>query len=42
MKSKVFILITLPLLLLAAEWQSLNGPPAGRADDMSMGQDGGV
>ncbi len=38
MKSKVFILITLPLLLLGAEWQSLNGPPAGRADDMSMGE----
>ncbi len=32
-------IITLPLLLLGAEWQSLNGPPTGRADDMSMGRD---
>jgi photosystem II stability/assembly factor-like uncharacterized protein len=32
-------IIFLPLLLVAAEWQSLNGPPAGRADDMSMGWD---
>jgi hypothetical protein len=31
----------LPLFVIAAEWQSLNGPPAGRADDMSMGQHAG-
>ena len=35
--NKVLVLMMLPLLLLAAEWQSLNGPPAGRADDMSIG-----
>ncbi len=39
MVAKSLTLIILPLLLLAAEWQSLNGPPAGRADDMSMGWD---
>ncbi len=26
-------------MLFAAQWQSLNGPPAGRADDMSIGWD---
>jgi hypothetical protein len=37
MYKKALILMGLPLIVLAAEWQSLNGPPAGRADDMSMG-----
>ncbi len=37
-KSLVYVL-TLPLILLSAEWQSLNGPPVGRADDISMGWD---
>ncbi|MGB9721794.1 MAG: WD40/YVTN/BNR-like repeat-containing protein [bacterium] len=39
MVTKSLSLIILPLLLLGAEWQSLNGPPAGRADDMCMGYD---
>ncbi len=39
MFKKSLIIIALPLLLLATEWQSLNGPPAGRADDMSIGYD---
>jgi photosystem II stability/assembly factor-like uncharacterized protein len=33
------LIIILPLVIFAAEWQSLNGPPAGRADDMSIGWD---
>ena len=37
MKQALICIIVLPLLLVAAEWQSLDGPPAGRADDMSMG-----
>jgi len=37
MKKILALIISLPLLVIAAEWQSLNGPPAGRADDMSMG-----
>ena len=36
---KVYGSIILPLILFAAQWQSLDGPPAGRADDMSMGYD---
>ena len=32
------LIITLPLILLGAQWQSLDGPPAGRADDMSIGE----
>ena len=39
MRYLIAFLITLPLILLSAEWQPLNGPPAGRADDMSMGWD---
>ncbi|MEO0190642.1 MAG: hypothetical protein ABIL18_06650, partial [candidate division WOR-3 bacterium] len=39
MSTKSLSLIILPLLLLGAQWQSLNGPPAGRADDMCMGYD---
>jgi len=39
MYTKILILIGLPLMIFAAEWQSLNGPPAGRADDMSIGWD---
>ncbi|MGQ9665572.1 MAG: WD40/YVTN/BNR-like repeat-containing protein, partial [bacterium] len=31
-------IIALPLLMYAAEWQSLNGPPVGSAVDMSIGQ----
>lgn len=42
MKKVSAFIITLPLVILAAEWQSLNGPPAGRADDMSMGLYEGV
>ena len=38
MRKILILIITLPLLLLATEWQSLNGPPAGRADDISMGE----
>jgi len=37
MKRVLALIITLPLVVIGAEWQSLNGPPAGRADDMSMG-----
>ncbi|MBN2620232.1 hypothetical protein JXB22_03995, partial [candidate division WOR-3 bacterium] len=37
MKKVVAGITILPLLLVAAEWQSLDGPPAGRADDMSIG-----
>ena len=29
----------MPLLIFTAEWQALNGPPVGRADDMSIGYD---
>jgi len=36
------IIIALPLILFAAQWQSLNGPPAGRADDVSIGKDDGT
>jgi photosystem II stability/assembly factor-like uncharacterized protein len=32
------LIITLPLIVFGAEWQSLNGPPVGRADDMSIGE----
>ncbi len=39
MFKKSLIIIALPLMLFAAQWQSLNGPPAGRADDMSIGWD---
>ncbi|MEO0156027.1 MAG: hypothetical protein ABIL07_02825 [candidate division WOR-3 bacterium] len=39
MRSVLALIITLPLVLLGAEWQALNGPPAGRADDMCMGWD---
>ncbi len=39
MKKVIAVTISLAALVLAAEWQSLNGPPAGRADDMSMGYD---
>jgi len=39
MRKTLAIIISLPLLLLGAEWQSLNGPPAGRADDMTIGYD---
>ncbi len=39
MKTLIILVIILPLVLFAAQWQSLNGPPAGRADDMSMGYD---
>jgi photosystem II stability/assembly factor-like uncharacterized protein len=42
MKQALIYIIALPLLLIAAEWQSLNGPPAGRADDMSIGYDNSV
>ena len=31
------VLTMLPFLVMAAEWQSLNGPPTGLAEDMSMG-----
>jgi hypothetical protein len=31
------LLISLPLIVFSVEWQSLDGPPAGRADDMSIG-----
>jgi len=33
------LIIILPLLIFAAQWQSLNGPPVGSAGDMSMGWD---
>ncbi|MEO0123271.1 MAG: hypothetical protein ABIL69_04625 [candidate division WOR-3 bacterium] len=39
MRSVLALIITLPLVLLGAQWQALNGPPAGRADDMCMGWD---
>ncbi|MEO0185953.1 MAG: hypothetical protein ABIL20_09170, partial [candidate division WOR-3 bacterium] len=39
MRSIFALIITLPLVLLGAQWQALNGPPAGRADDMCMGWD---
>ena len=39
MIKQLLVIIILPILIFAAEWQSLNGPPAGRADDMSMGWD---
>jgi photosystem II stability/assembly factor-like uncharacterized protein len=39
MKRVLALIITLPLVVIGVEWQSLNGPPAGRADDMSMGWD---
>lgn len=39
MKQVLIYIIVLPLLLVAAEWQSLNGPPSGRADDLSVGWD---
>jgi len=41
MFKKSLVTIILPFIILAAEWQALNGPPAGRADDMSMGQHAG-
>jgi len=41
MFKRLLITIILPFIVLAVEWQSLNGPPAGRADDMSMGQHAG-
>jgi len=37
MRRLLAVIMLLPLFVIAAEWQSLNGPPAGRADDMSMG-----
>jgi len=33
------IIISFPLLMFAAGWQNLSGPPAGRAVDMSIGGD---
>ncbi|MGQ9702896.1 MAG: WD40/YVTN/BNR-like repeat-containing protein [bacterium] len=36
-KKLLVLIMSLPLVIFAAEWQSLNGPPAGRADDMSIG-----
>ena len=39
---KQTLIVVIPMLLLGAGvggWQSLNGPPAGRADDMSIGWD---
>ncbi len=39
MFKKSLIIIALPLMFFAAEWQSLDGPPAGRADDMTIGYD---
>ena len=42
MKKVIALIISLPLLLLAAEWQSLDGPPLGRADDMSIGWHSGI
>ena len=39
MRYLITTIIVLPLVLLGAQWQSLDGPPAGRADDMSMGWD---
>ncbi len=33
------ILTSLLLVLFGAEWQSLNGPPVGRVDDINMGWD---
>ena len=42
MKKILALIISLPLIAFAAEWQSLNGPPAGRADDMSMGWHPGI
>jgi len=39
MIKQLLVIIILPILIFAVEWQSLNGPPVGRADDMSMGWD---
>ncbi|HEC77944.1 MAG TPA: hypothetical protein ENI34_02235, partial [candidate division WOR-3 bacterium] len=40
MKKAIALIISLPLVLLGAQWQSLDGPPAGRADDMTIGRHG--
>lgn len=39
MRKILILIISLPLLLLGAEWQSLDGPPLGRADDITIGYD---
>ncbi|KPL15980.1 hypothetical protein AMJ74_00015 [candidate division WOR_3 bacterium SM1_77] len=38
-KLTTVVIIVLPVLVFAG-WQSLNGPPAGRADDLSIGKHG--
>lgn len=37
MYRRTLVLIAVPLLLLGAEWQSLDGPNAGNVDDVSIG-----
>ena len=37
MHKAISTLIVLSLMLAATEWESLDGPPVGRADDISFG-----
>ncbi len=40
-KMIMVIIVVLPAIMFA-DWQSLDGPPAGRADDLSIGKHGGT